>query len=250
MKIGYIYKFQNKINGKCYIGQTTRPINERVWQHLKGAQKRNKVYFHNALNKYGIENFEITVLHTVDAPTSELLVYKLNVLEVTEIEKHNSFYNGYNSTTGGFQCCMSDEVRQKISKGLKGKIKPVEVIEKIRKANTGKKRSEEFKKRVGERTKGQAYHTTKHTEQTKQKMSESTKKRMTPQMKEQIANKLRGRKHTPEEMSKIIEHNRKSNSDPEVRKKISESVRLNWIKRKEKMFEKKQNELLQNIGGK
>ena len=48
-----IYKHTNKINGKSYIGQTSRSINERLNEHLKSDS-----VFGKALRKYGIENFQ------------------------------------------------------------------------------------------------------------------------------------------------------------------------------------------------
>ena len=41
--IGYIYKITNLINGKCYIGQTSRTIEERFKQHLKDSKKEERI---------------------------------------------------------------------------------------------------------------------------------------------------------------------------------------------------------------
>lgn len=91
-KLGIIYCYKNKINGKCYIGQTKRP-EERKKQHL---QKQSYcTAFHHAVEKYGIENFEYTVLH--DQKTKK----ELDFLEKIEIERHNSLVpNGYNILDG------------------------------------------------------------------------------------------------------------------------------------------------------
>ena len=71
---------------------------------------------------------------------------------------------------------LSEETKRKIGKAnkisLKGKKLPVEVVEKIRQANTGKKRSEEFRQRMKEKSTGR-----KCTEEAKRKISE-TKKRL------------------------------------------------------------------------
>ena len=51
-----IYRFKNKINGKVYIGQTTKSLRKRVTQHITNSRpntKAHKTYFHNALNKQG-----------------------------------------------------------------------------------------------------------------------------------------------------------------------------------------------------
>lgn len=44
-----IYCFENKINGKTYIGQA-QDIRKRVQQHLNS---KDTLYFHNAIRKYG-----------------------------------------------------------------------------------------------------------------------------------------------------------------------------------------------------
>ena len=54
-----IYKATNKINGKSYIGQTTKELDERIKGHLNSNKN---LYFHKALEKYSIDNFEWTIL--------------------------------------------------------------------------------------------------------------------------------------------------------------------------------------------
>lgn len=59
---------------------------------------------YNALNKYGLENFEYSILETI-TPNENInikeIVKKLNDLEVFYIQKYDSFNNGYNLTIGG-----------------------------------------------------------------------------------------------------------------------------------------------------
>jgi hypothetical protein len=57
--VGFIYKLTSP-NGKIYIGQTKRRIEERFrsYQRLKGTNP----YFTNALNKYGFENVNLFML--------------------------------------------------------------------------------------------------------------------------------------------------------------------------------------------
>lgn len=93
--MGYIYKIQNKINSKVYIGQTRKHYIERWKQHIKGAQtKKKKTYIQQAIAKYGIENFVFSVIEEV--PNS-----MLDEREIFWIEQENSFKNGYNRTIGG-----------------------------------------------------------------------------------------------------------------------------------------------------
>lgn len=88
-----IYKATNLINGKIYIGQTSRTLNQRMSEHL--ANNRTS-YFDRALKKYGIHNFKIEVI--ADAKTKQ---------ELDEKEKYFIKYykckipSGYNMTDGG-----------------------------------------------------------------------------------------------------------------------------------------------------
>ena len=88
---GIIYKITNKVNGKSYIGQTRYTIEFRWRQH---QHKKDNTYFHNAIHKYGIENFSIEVLEECD-------VKDLNSREIFYIAKYDTFNNGYNLTVGG-----------------------------------------------------------------------------------------------------------------------------------------------------
>lgn len=88
---GYIYKITNKVNGKSYIGQTRYTVEFRWRQH---QHKKDNCYFHNAIHKYGIENFTIETLE-------ECEVSKLDEREIFYIAKYNTFKEGYNLTIGG-----------------------------------------------------------------------------------------------------------------------------------------------------
>lgn len=92
----YIYKVTNKINGKIYIGKTVRTIKIRWKEHCSDYKKRNmeKRPLYDAMNKYGIENFEISLVEECDG----------NILSEREkywIEYYGSFKYGYNATIGG-----------------------------------------------------------------------------------------------------------------------------------------------------
>ena len=60
---GYIYKWENKINNKVYIGQTMNRYGyrERWSQHRYQAENsiHNNNKFHNAIRKYGIKKRNI-----------------------------------------------------------------------------------------------------------------------------------------------------------------------------------------------
>lgn len=94
---GFIYKVTNLVNGKVYIGQTRQTIQIRWEQHCFSPYI---CHFHQAIRKYGRENFKVEELCCIDLAEKELSI-KLNELEIYYIEKFNSYNNGYNSTKGG-----------------------------------------------------------------------------------------------------------------------------------------------------
>lgn len=107
-----IYKITNKLNGKCYIGQTTQKLNRRLSMH----RLTNKSAISLALKKYGEQNFSISIIDAYNNITD------LNNAEEYYIDFHNCLApNGYNLTTGGGNRTVSDETRKKLSESHKGK---------------------------------------------------------------------------------------------------------------------------------
>jgi hypothetical protein len=106
---GYIYKIENLINHKLYIGKTTRSIHKRWIEHQYRSKdlksyiaKEGKKTLYYAINKYGIENFSISELNYVEHPSKEDLDVLLDDLEEKLIEKYNSIVPyGYNISHGG-----------------------------------------------------------------------------------------------------------------------------------------------------
>lgn len=88
-----IYKIQNNINQKNYIGQS-KNIEMRWKQHIYSAEAGSQYPIHRALRKYGVENFSFSILE--ECKTSEL-----NNKEIEWISKLNSYEEGYNCTRGG-----------------------------------------------------------------------------------------------------------------------------------------------------
>lgn len=92
----YIYKIENKINGKIYIGKTLKTIEERWREHCKDFQRERceKRPLYSAMNKYGIENF---IIEEVEQCEESILSER----EKYWIEYYGSFKYGYNATIGG-----------------------------------------------------------------------------------------------------------------------------------------------------
>ena len=93
-----IYLITNLINNKKYVGQTQQGREEkRRREHFVYTVNDNKI-LHNAIRKYGQENFEVKVIET-DIP-EELIDDR----EHYYIKYYNTFYlngQGYNMTEGG-----------------------------------------------------------------------------------------------------------------------------------------------------
>lgn len=91
-----IYKIVNTVNGKVYIGQTSKDIYCRMSAHMKAARKRVNRRLYDAMNKYGVENFTIDLIEKCtkyDADDKE--IYWIAFYDSTNPN------NGYNMTPGG-----------------------------------------------------------------------------------------------------------------------------------------------------
>ncbi len=81
-KQGTIYKIENLVNGKVYIGQTVKSV-ERRWQAHRSMLKRNNhdnFYLQNAWNKYGEDSFVFKVICESD-------INSLDDIEINLIDK-------------------------------------------------------------------------------------------------------------------------------------------------------------------
>lgn len=115
--IGYIYKFTNITNGKCYIGKTAN-LERRLWEHQNETCKKDTA-FGRALRKYGYDNFKLELLIKIKRiNTKKQLNTILDNLERYYINKYNSFHFGYNLTKGGdgsLEFHHSEETKKKMS---------------------------------------------------------------------------------------------------------------------------------------
>lgn len=95
LMIKAIYKITNKINNKCYIGQSVNP-HRRFTSHKSRARNMEfseSQILYNAIRKYGEENFSIEILEWTE---------DYNNKEIEYIKKYNSTSpNGYNISSGG-----------------------------------------------------------------------------------------------------------------------------------------------------
>jgi group I intron endonuclease len=99
-KPGIVYIAKNKINGMVYIGQTIHSIRYRMNTHIRIAfsdkMRDRRKFFQNAINKYGIDNFDWHIITECYYRTD------LDVAETAYILLYDSINkkNGYNLTLG------------------------------------------------------------------------------------------------------------------------------------------------------
>ena len=92
--MSYVYKITNDVNGKMYIGQTSRTLMERFEEHCRESMLKRfpDRPLYAAMIKYGIEHFSIELIEETDSPKER---------EIYWIEYYGTFKNGYNATFGG-----------------------------------------------------------------------------------------------------------------------------------------------------
>lgn len=90
-----IYCHRNKINKKCYIGQTTRSVKERVGTNPSKSYCNNPEFSKDII-KYGWENFETTLLETVEDNTAlnDRETYWINSFKQEGIKLYNKCLKG------------------------------------------------------------------------------------------------------------------------------------------------------------
>ena len=162
---GYIYRhwiIDDKGIEKSYIGQVYRSnkdVNpqERWGKNGNGyapEKEKEPTKFYNAIKKYGWDSFHHEIIGIVEAETKEQLVLDLDEWEKYYIWLYDSFYNGYNLTTGGSNGIMSEEAKQRISEAHKGKTHSEETKQRMSEAHKGKTHSGEHKRKISEARKG------------------------------------------------------------------------------------------------
>jgi len=187
-----VYKITNLVNGKVYVGQTTKGAEYRFRQHISDS-KRTKGYgctlLQRAMRRHGVDNFRMEVLGAYSS-MDDLCKAECTWIEVLRARDRD---HGYNITLGGDT--------------TKGRVVSAE---------TRKKMSDAFRGRV-------------FSDETRRRMSESAKGRSIS--KESVAKRLitmKGYHHSDETRRKIGNGNRGKHPSLETRAKIAES----WVLRR------------------
>jgi group I intron endonuclease len=173
----YIYLITNLVNGKQYVGQTIN-LEERESSHRRANGGCPAI--HNAIRKYGWDNFSFDVVFEHDDER-----FAIEVMEPLFIEWFDTFENGYNLTLGGDggrgseRAPITEDTRQKMSESAKRR--------------RGEKRSNAARQNIAQGQIGR-----KHSEITKQKMSAAkVGKTLSNEHKQNISDAIKGKKKPP-----------------------------------------------------
>jgi len=139
MKSG-IYKYQNIIDGKLYIGSAVDFIDRwNVHKYALKNQKHHSSRLQNAVNKYGIENFEFKILEEVEPIKKKLLEREQYYLDFYKSYEEDKGYNIARATRSPmFGRNHTKETRNHLSKVRKGEIHSLEHNLKVSRALKGK----------------------------------------------------------------------------------------------------------------
>jgi group I intron endonuclease len=109
-----IYRHTCPINGKSYIGLTSKTVNQRWTEHCRDAAKGSSIVFHRAIRKHGKDSWQTEVLVS-EIPTKEDAV----LFEKHFIKFYDTLNKGYNSTVGGDGVFLNDKIEAIRVKRLK-----------------------------------------------------------------------------------------------------------------------------------
>ena len=267
---GIIYLVRNKVNGKCYVGQTYKKngfkdrygvkhnqslvegfYNSHKQMVIKAKESKRQLIYERDLilqdlEKYGIENFEVN--ECIDYAFSR---QELDAKEKTYIKYYRSLIkeNGYNKTAGGqgLQAFIGQsEISRELWKNEEYRNKTINAIivattteehkEKMRKSTTELWKKEEFRDKVINSIIKSWENEDRRKEVSKRSKemwnNEEKRKEIIENMLEALKNK-EFKESFSKRMKEVMQ-------DKEVRKKLSDSAKKEWQQDgfKEKMSEK------------
>lgn len=210
---GYIYKVTNKINGKTYIGKTTRDFDKRYMCNI-GLNTKNKL-LKKDIEIFGIENFDIQKKFDVAYSDDEL-----DRLEIKYIEEFHCLETegGYNRESGGRRGRPSEILRREQSESHKGYVMPDSQKQKISDALKGEK-SPRYGKSLASETREKISSSLKEFYVTHDAPTKGRK--LSSEQIEKMRAKLKGRKYSQETLNKISESLKGVPKTEEHRRNIS-----------------------------
>lgn len=185
-----IYKIENKINGKIYVGSSVN-ITARWRLHKSGLKRgcHDNIYLQRSWNKYGEDKFKFIVLEKV-LDKNNLIEREQYYLDLFECYDKINGYNICKNAESSLGFRFSKEDKRRCSEAHKGK-KPW---------NKGIPATEEHKKKLRESHKDQPspMKGRKHTEESKKKMSIAKKgKKLTEEHRQKFIGRVPWNKGIP-----------------------------------------------------
>jgi len=211
---------------KFYVGQAVN-IQRRWMRHkneLNSGKHSNK-HLLNAWNKYGAGAFEFEIIEICD----KSMLLEREDYWITVLDSIQTGFNCKIASTTLLGKQMNECVKEKISRAHMGKIKSPETCAKISAGKKGKKQSEEQRRQLSERLKGNKY-TLGYSppQETRDKISAANKgKKRSPESienyKKMHANRSEEEKQKMSEL--LAERARKRWQDPEQREKMLNAIK-------------------------
>jgi group I intron endonuclease len=225
--------YQIELNGKKYVGSTTKGFKKRWGEHLSYLRKGTHIncYLQHVFNKYGEDALKFSILEVVKTPE------EIIIIEQKYIDELKPEYNIAPIAGSLLGSRRSEESKKKMSEWQKGKKLSEETKRRISEfqtpefrahlteINTGKKLSDETKRKISEASKGRLI-----SEETRQKISKSNKGK---QYCYCLGNKnALGYKHTQEAKDKISKAMKGRIFSEEWKRKLSIADKKRWLLKK------------------
>lgn len=225
---GIAYLITNQVNGKNYIG-ITRDLAKRWYEHRRRS-RNPKCPLQWAIARYGSDKFSIGPIASARSWS------ELQELEKTLILQYGTYgKRGYNATPGGEGPTLvtlrkmreaqtgkrlTDEHKKRLSIARTGRKLSAEHLEKIVRSNKGRKRSVAFCEKASARLKG-----IKPSPQTMVAACEANRNRkITEEMRANYSAAQKGRRHSLKAIAKMSASKKGKSVSQQHREKISASL--------------------------
>lgn len=184
MIMGYCVYKHTAPNGKVYIGVTGREPSERF---MYGHGYRNNIIFWRAIQKYGWTNITHEILYD---DLEKDVAYDLEKEMIRKYDSTNPA-KGYNCSIGGKGGTLGVHLSKKTRK-------------KMSKSHTGKKMSEETKKKLSAQRMGEnnPNYGKVASDETKRKFRESIQRSLTPERRAKMSEFMKNYMETHPELKK------------------------------------------------
>lgn len=141
-----VYVHVNQVNGKRYVGITSKNNPAHRWNSGRGYTENS--HFYSAVKKYGWDNFDHLILYE---GLTECQAKDMERKLIAEWNTQNTKF-GYNMTAGGdgtpgFH--PSEETRRKLSEARKRENLSEETLRRRSEGLSGRRFSDEHKRKIG-----------------------------------------------------------------------------------------------------